>query len=90
MQYELEGKPSGKIDLAGALWSDYKRAGMRHKRTIGFIPLAVFAFDMIMTFGARNPFAFSNPGDVFAAILFNVGTMMAGEIGYAIWKSTND
>lgn len=90
MRYELEGKPSGKIDLAGALWNDYKRSGMRHKQVIGFIPLVLFTFDFIMTFSARNPFSYQDPGQVFAVILFNVGTMIAGEVGYAIWRSTND
>ena len=90
MQYELEGKPSGKIDLAGSLWNDYKRAGMREKNTIGFIPLALWGFDLIITLAARNPWSYSDPGEVLMALLFNIGTMAAGEIGYAIWKSTND
>ncbi|GAB1544789.1 hypothetical protein NUACC21_74650 [Scytonema sp. NUACC21] len=90
MVYDLESKPSGKIDLVGELWKDYKTAGMRDRNSTGFISLAVWVFDMVTTFAARNPFAYTEPTTIILCILFNIGTMLAGEIGYAVWRLTKD
>jgi len=90
MVYDLESKPSGKIDLVSELWKDYKIAGMKDRSTAGLISLAIWTFDLVTTFAARNPFAYTDPSTVLCCILFNIATMMAGEIGFAIWQLTKD
>ncbi|MCC5619208.1 hypothetical protein LC605_29855 [Nostoc sp. CHAB 5836] len=90
MAYELESKPSGKIDLVGHLWADYKTAGTRDRSSAGLVVIAVWVFDIVTTFAARNPFEYTAPFMILGCILFNVGTMMAGEIGFAIWRLTKD
>jgi hypothetical protein len=90
MAYDLETKPSGKIDLVGELWKDYKTAGLRDRNATGFITLAIWVFDLVTTFAARNPFAYTEPLTILGCILFNFGTMLAGEIGFAIWRLTKD
>lgn len=90
MVYDLETKPSGKIDLVGELWKDYKTAGLRDRSTAGLISLAIWTFDLVTTFAARNPFAYTEPLTILGCILFNIGTMLAGEIGFAIWRLTKD
>jgi hypothetical protein len=90
MVYDLETKPSGKIDLVGELWRDYKVAGMRDRNTTGLISLAIWVFDLVTTFAARNPFSYTVPMTIILCILFNIGTMLAGEIGFAVWRLTKD
>lgn len=90
MIYDLESKPSGKIDMVGELWKDYKTAGMRDRTSAGLIPLMLWGFDLVTTFAARNPFSYTAPLVIVSCILFNVATMLAGEIGFAIWRLTKD
>jgi len=90
MVYDLESKPSGKIDLVGELWRDYKVAGMRDRSTAGLISLAIWTFDLVTTFAARNPFTYTEPLTIVTCIMFNIATMLAGEIGFAIWQLTKD
>jgi hypothetical protein len=90
MVYDLETKPNGKIDLVGELWKDYKTAGMKDRSTAGLISLAIWMFDVVTTFAARNPFAYAEPLTILTCIMFNVATMLAGEIGFAIWQLTKD
>lgn len=85
-QYTLPAKPTGKIDLSKALWGDYKRAGMRDRNSGGLIALLIWLLDIVTTFYSRNPFAFTDPGQVFGCIIYNFATMMAGEIGWNLWK----
>ncbi|BAY66787.1 MULTISPECIES: hypothetical protein [Calothrix] len=87
-QFTLGGKPSGTIDLTQALWRDYKVAGMKERHTGGAVALFFWIFDLTTTFVGRNPFAFTNPSTILACLVYNLGSMMAGEIGYTIWKLT--
>ena len=89
-QYDLEAKPSGKIDLSDALWKDYKKSGMRAHSTAGFVALALWSFDIITTFAARNPLQYHDPMTIILCTLFNIATMLAGEMGFAIWRLTKD
>ncbi|BAY95878.1 MULTISPECIES: hypothetical protein [unclassified Tolypothrix] len=87
-QFTLGSKPSGSIDLTVALWGDYKRAGMKERHTSGAIALFFWVFDVTTTFVGRNPWRYTNPSQIMACLLYNFVSMMAGEIGYSIWKLT--
>lgn len=86
--YALGAKPTGGIDLVQALWGDYKRAGMKERSAGGAIALFFWVFDFTTTFVGRNPFRYSDPAQIVGCIAYNLITMMAGEIGFTIWKLT--
>jgi hypothetical protein len=67
-----------------------KTAGVRDRSSAGFVTIAVWVFDLVTTFAARNPFQYTDPLMILGCILFNVGTMLAGEMGFAIWRMTKD
>ncbi|BAY42263.1 hypothetical protein NIES2111_66590 (plasmid) [Nostoc sp. NIES-2111] len=85
-QYTLGSKPTGNIDLTTALWRDYKVAGMKERHAGGAIALFFWLFDLTTTFVGRNPFAYTDPGQILGCLAYNFTTMMAGEIGYTIWR----
>lgn len=85
-QYTLGNKPTGNIDLTTALWRDYKVAGMKERHAGGAIALFFWLFDLTTTFVGRNPFAYTDPGQILGCLAYNITTMMAGEIGYTIWR----
>ncbi|WP_254625662.1 hypothetical protein [Nostoc sp. TCL240-02] len=87
-QYNLPSRPTGKIDLSKALWGDYKRAGMKERRTGSGIALFFWAFDIVTTFAGRNPFRYTEPSQILGCFAYNILSMMAGETGFAIWKLT--
>ncbi|AUB42225.1 hypothetical protein COO91_08337 [Nostoc flagelliforme CCNUN1] len=87
-QYSLPSKPTGKIDLSQALWGDYKRAGMKERRTGSGIALFFWVFDFVTTFAGRNPFRYTEPSQIIGCFAYNILSMMAGETGFAIWKYT--
>ncbi|MBD2472275.1 hypothetical protein [Nostoc sp. FACHB-145] len=87
-QYTLGSKPTGNIDLTVALWGDYKRAGLRERYAGGLIALFFWLIDIITTFVGRWPFQYTNPLSIIACFGYNIVAMMAGEIGYSIWKLT--
>ena len=87
-QYTLGAKPTGNIDLTKALWRDYKVAGMKERHTGGALALFFWVFDLTTTFVGRNPFAYTNPGQIIGCLAYNLFTMMSGEIGYSIWRLT--
>jgi hypothetical protein len=88
-QYTLPQKPKNTIDLARALWGDYKRAGMRERNSGGLTALFFWLFDLVSTFVGRNPFRYTNPGMILACFAYNIFTMAAGEIGYSIRKQAS-
>jgi hypothetical protein len=87
-QYSLPSRPAGKIDLSQALWGDYKRAGMKERQTGAGIALFFWVFDFITTFAGRNPFQFTDPGQILGCFIYDILSMIAGETGFAIWKAT--
>ncbi|MBH8575791.1 hypothetical protein I8752_22870 [Nostocaceae cyanobacterium CENA369] len=87
-QYTLGSKPTGNIDLTVALWGDYKVAGMKQRHAGGAIALFFWVVDLTTTFVGRNPFRYTNPGAIIACFAYNIVSMMAGEIGFSIWKLT--
>jgi hypothetical protein len=88
-QYTLPQKPKNTIDVARALWGDYKRAGMRERNSVGLIAAFFWIFDLVSTFVGRNPFRYTNPGMILACFAYNIFAMAAGEIGYNIRKEAN-
>jgi hypothetical protein len=87
-QYALGSKPTGNIDLTVALWGDYKRAGMKERNAGGAIALSFWVLDITTTFVGRWPFRYTDPGAILGCFAYNCASMMAGEIGYNIWKLT--
>jgi hypothetical protein len=85
-QYGLPEKPKNTIDLGRALWGDYKRAGMRERKSGGLIALFFWGFDLSSTFITRWPWRYSNPAAILGCLVYNIFTMGAGEVGYHIWK----
>ncbi len=88
-QYTLPQKPKNTIDVARALWGDYKRAGMRERNSGGLIAAFFWIFDLVSTFIGRNPFRYTNPGMILGCLAYNIFAMAAGEIGYNIRKEAN-
>jgi hypothetical protein len=89
-QFTLPEKPKNTIDLTRALWGQYKRSGMRERKSGGLLALFFWGFDITTTFVSRWPFKYTNPAMIIACLAYNVGTMMAGEMGYHIWKHAKD
>jgi hypothetical protein len=89
-QFTLPEKPKNTIDLTRALWGQYKRSGMRERNSGGLLALFFWGFDVITTFVSRWPFKYTNPALILACFVYNVGTMVAGETGYHIWKHSKD
>lgn len=55
-------------------------------RTIGLIAIASWSFDLIQTFSSRNPLQFSDPGDVFRCLMYNLFSIVAAELGYVVYR----
>lgn len=89
-QYTLPQQPKNTIDYTRALWGDYKVAGMKERHSGGLIALFFWSFDIVTTFVGRWPFSFTNPATIIACLVYNFGTMVAGEIGYNIWKQVKN
>jgi hypothetical protein len=47
-----------------------------------------WVLDITTTFVGRNPFRYTNPAAILGCFAYNCASMMAGEIGYNIWKLT--
>ncbi len=88
-QFTLPEKPKNAIDVVGALWKDYKRSGMRERSSGGLYALFFWIFDLVTTFGGRNPFRYTDPGTIALCFFVNLFTMAVGEIAYSIWKDTS-
>ncbi|AFY43655.1 hypothetical protein [Nostoc sp. PCC 7107] len=88
-QYALDNKPNnGVIDITKALWGDYKRAGMKERHSGAAVALFFWAFDITTTFVGRNPFRYQDPGQIIGCFAYNIAAMIAGEIGFTLWKLT--
>jgi len=85
-QHKLPEKPRNGIDLARAAWGDYKRAGMRERKSGGLGALVFWVIDIGTTFFSKNPFRYTDPGQIFLCFLYNLFTLFANEFGYKIWK----
>lgn len=88
-KYKLPEKPAGVIDLSRALWGDYKVAGMKSRTGGGLIAVFFWIFDLVSTFVGRNPFRYTSPVLIVGCFAYNILSMIAGEIGFKIWKETD-
>lgn len=77
------------VDLVEARRQEYKRAGMNERSVLGLFIILVFIMDFAATFiVGRNPWG--QPPTVFLGILiYNTCTMLAGEVGFALWNRAN-
>ncbi|MGI8502182.1 MAG: hypothetical protein ACR2LR_13760 [Hassallia sp.] len=55
-------------------------------RTVGLIAIASWTFDLIQTFSSRNPLQFSDPGDIFKCLIYNLFSIVAAELGYVVYR----
>jgi len=55
-------------------------------KTVGLIAIASWTFDLIQTFGSRNPLQFSDPGDIFKCLMYNLFSIVAAELGYVVYR----
>lgn len=55
-------------------------------RTVGLIAIASWSFDLIQTFSSRNPLQFSDPGDIFKCLIYNLFSIVAAELGYVVYR----
>jgi hypothetical protein len=74
------------IDLVEVRRKEYKHAGMGERSILGLFILMMFVLDFAATFiVARNPWG--HPPEEFCGILiYNTLTMLAGEVGFALWR----
>lgn len=55
-------------------------------RTVGLIAIASWCFDLIQTFSSRNPLQFTDPGDIFKCLMYNLFSIVAAELGYIVYR----
>jgi hypothetical protein len=55
-------------------------------RTVGLIAIASWTFDLIQTFSSRNPLQYSEPGEIFKCLMYNLFTIVAAELGYVVYR----
>lgn len=82
-------KNKAAIDLVEVRRKEYKRSGMTERSVLGLFILFVFIMDIAATFVVgRNPFG-QQPTIFVATLIYNFCTMMAGEVGFALWRRAN-
>lgn len=81
-------KTSNTVDLVEVRRREYKRAGMNERSVLGLFILFVVLLDISSAFVSRNPLG-QPPLMVLGTFLYNACTIMAGEVGYALWRRAN-
>lgn len=82
-------KNGNTIDLVEARRKEYKRAGMSERSVLGLFILLVFIMDIAATFiVGRNPWG-QKPVIFLGIFIYNTCTMLAGEVGFALWNRAN-
>ncbi|MBD2130703.1 hypothetical protein NDI39_10020 [Microcoleus sp. ZQ-A2] len=81
-------KNPNSVDLVEVRRKEYKHAGMKERSVLGLFILFIVLLDVSSAFIARNPLG--NPPWVLIGItVYNVCTILAGEVGYALWRRAN-
>jgi hypothetical protein len=76
------------VDLVEAKRLDYKRAGMGERSILGLFILVVFLADLLATVASRNPWGQPPMTFVFMS-LYDFVSLVAGEAGYVLWRTTS-
>jgi hypothetical protein len=77
------------IDLVEVRRKEYKRSGMNERSILGLFILLVFVIDIAATFVmGRNPWG-QPPLTFMGMLIYNTCTMLAGEVGFALWRKAN-
>jgi hypothetical protein len=87
--HQTPAKNPQAIDLVEVRRNDYKRAGMGERSVLGLFILFVFILDFAATFiVGRNPWG-QPPTEFIGILIYNTCTMLAGEVGFALWRKAN-
>lgn len=81
-------KNKSTVDLVEVRRREYKRAGMNERSVLGLFILFVVLLDICSAFVSRNPLG-QPPIIVLGMIGYNACTILAGEVGYALWRRAN-
>ena len=87
--HQTPAKNTSAIDLVEARRQEYKRAGMGESSVLGLFILFVFILDFAATFiTGRNPWG-KPPTEFMGILIYNTCTMLAGEVGFVLWRKAN-
>jgi hypothetical protein len=87
--HQTPAKNPNAIDLVEVRRLDYKRSGMGERSILGLFILLVFILDFAATFiVGRNPWG-QPPTEFIGIVIYNTCTMLAGEVGFALWRKAN-
>jgi hypothetical protein len=81
-------KTKNTVDLVEVRRLEYKRAGMGERSILGLFILFVVILDISAAFTSRNPIG-QPPLLLLGMFLYNVCTILAGEVGYVLWRRSN-
>ncbi|HEY9830599.1 MAG TPA: hypothetical protein V6D26_08470 [Stenomitos sp.] len=81
-------KNQGSVDLVEVRRQEYKRAGMNERSVLGLFILFVVMMDICSAFVSRNPLG-QPPLILLGMVAYNACTLLAGEVGYALWRRAN-
>ena len=82
-------KNKATVDLVEVRRKEYKRAGMNERSVLGLFILFVVIMDICSAFVSRNPLG-QPPLILLGMVVYNACTILAGEVGYALWRRAND
>lgn len=86
--HTVPNKNKDAIDLVEVRRMEYKRAGMKERSVLGLFILFVVLLDISSAFISRNPLG-QPPLILIGMVVYNACTILAGEVGYALWRRAN-
>lgn len=87
--HQTPEKNTKAIDLVEVRRLEYKRSGMGERSILGLFILFVFIMDIAATFFVgRNPWG-QPPTEFIGILIYNTCTVLAGEVGFALWRKAN-
>lgn len=86
--HTVSEKNKDAIDLVEVRRLEYKRAGMKERSVLGLFILFVVVLDISSAFISRNPLG-QPPLILLGMVVYNACTILAGEVGYALWRRAN-
>ena len=83
--------PTKKLDMATVSWQELKRTGKSNRGFMGFIALALWVSEFLAAFTAHNPLNYTGRAGLFiGCTVYALTTVVAGELGYAIYVSAKE